>query len=79
MGRRKTWRSRYVINRGIKVVVEKLDCFGAEGKERAGGQDGKGKKDGINGEDKVVVEKLVTIFSMMMVLEWQAVGWCVRR
>ena len=48
---------------GIKVVVEKLDCFSVEGEEWAGGQDGKDKKSGIDGEVKVVVEKLVTFFN----------------
>ena len=59
VGRRKT--STVVLgNRGVKVVVEKLDCFGVEGEERAGGQDDQGKMHhGINGKVQVVVEKLV--------------------
>ena len=48
------------INKGVKVFVEKLDCFGVEGEDRAGGQDGRGKKGNINGEAKVVLERLVT-------------------
>ena len=48
------------IDRGFKVTVEMLDCFGVEGQDRAGGQDGKGKLGNINGKVKMVVEKLVT-------------------
>ena len=50
VGRRKT--STVVLgNRGVKVIVEKLDCFGVEGEERAGGQDDQGKMHhGINGK-----------------------------
>ena len=51
------------MDRGIKVVVEKLDCFSVEGEQWAGGQDSKDKKSGIDGEVKVVVEKLVTFFN----------------
>ena len=48
---------------GIMVVVEKLDWFGGEGKERAGGQDGRRKRCDIDGGVKVVVEKLVTFLN----------------
>ena len=37
----------------------KAGLFHVEGEERAGGQDAKGRKGGINGEFKVVLEKLV--------------------
>ena len=40
------------INRGVKVVVETLDCFGGECEEKAGFQDGMGKMGGIDGEVK---------------------------
>ena len=43
--------------------MEKLDCFGGEGKERAGGQDGRRKMCDIDGGVKVVVEKLVTFLN----------------
>ena len=51
---------------GVKVNMEKLDCLGVESEERARGQDSKGKMGGIDGQVKVVEEKLVT-FLMMMV------------
>ena len=51
------------IDRWVKVVAETMDYFGFEGKERAGGQDGKGKKCGIDGDVEVVVQKLVTFSS----------------
>ena len=51
------------IDRWVKVVAERMDYFGFEGKERAGGQDGKGKKCGIDGDVEVVVQKVVTFSS----------------
>ena len=32
------------------MILDKLHCFGFEGKERARGQDDKGKMGGIDGE-----------------------------
>ena len=59
------------IDRGVKVIVEELDCFGAEGEEMAGGQHGKGKMDGINGEVKLKwLWRSWLLFSMMMALVW---------
>ena len=58
------------IDRGVKVVVEKLECFGVDCEERAGGQDAMGKMGGIKGEVKWLWGSWL-LFSMM-VLEWQA-------
>ena len=53
------------IDRGVKVVVEKLDCFDVEDEERAGGKD-KGKMGGINGEVISGWGDYWLLFSMMM-------------